>query len=246
MMDTQLQAQLYLADQRGCSQLDYFRSYHSFSFGQYVDEHKMPFGALQVVNDDTLIAGNRIKMQVEENTDVVIFPIVGGLEYKSSLGNGFLEAGQVLTFSLGSGMNYEIINPYETELINFLQIWLTNKSGDFKPEISQTSFDLSNKNKLLTAFSVNNNALRSSGFIGKFDGRNDGIYQLENSETAGIFVFVLSGVFEVQDRLLHERDGLSLTNVQEPVIEFEALSNDSILLLLEIPLRREETADAAD
>ncbi|GAB4043602.1 pirin family protein [Spirosoma jeollabukense] len=237
MMDTQLQAQLYLADQRGCSQRDYFRSYHSFSFGQYADEHKMPFGALQVVNDDTLTAGNRIRMQVESDTDVVILPIVGGLEYKSSLGDGFLEAGQVQIFSLANGMSYEIINPYETELINFVQIWLTNNSSDFTPGLGQTSFDLSNKNNLLSAFSVNENALRSRGFIGKFDGRNDGIYPLENPETTGVFVFVLSGVFEVQDRLLHERDGLSLTNGQEPVIEFEALSNDALVLLMEIPLR---------
>ncbi|CAN5332162.1 pirin family protein [soil metagenome] len=236
MMDTQLQAQLYLADQRGCSQLDYFRSFHSFSFGQYVDEHKLSFGALQVLNDDTLTAGNRIRMQLESTTDVVIFPIVGGLEYKSSLGDGFLEAGQAQTFSLASGMDYEIINPYETEQINFLQIWLTNNSRDFTPGLRQTSFDLSDKNKLLPAFSVNENALRSSGFIGKFDGREDGIYKLENPKAAGVFVFVINGVFEVQDRLLHERDGLSLMNIQEPVIEFEALSNDAILLLMEIPL----------
>lgn len=235
-MDTQLQAQLYLADQRGCSQLDYFRSFHSFSFGQYVDEHKLSFGALQVLNDDTLTAGNRIRMQLESTTDVVIFPIVGGLEYKSSLGDGFLEAGQAQTFSLASGMDYEIINPYETEQINFLQIWLTNNSRDFTPGLRQTSFDLSDKNKLLPAFSVNENALRSSGFIGKFDGREDGIYKLENPKAAGVFVFVINGVFEVQDRLLHERDGLSLMNIQEPVIEFEALSNDAILLLMEIPL----------
>lgn len=237
-MDTQLQAQLYLADQRGCTQLDYFRSFHSFSFGQYVDEHKLPFGALQVVNDDTLTAGNRIRMQVESTTNVVIFPVVGGLEYKSSLGDGFLEAGQVQVFSLASGMSYEIINPYETEQTNFIQIWLTNESSDFTPEIRQTSFDLSDKNKLFPVFSVNDNALRSSGFIGKFDGRNDGTYQVENPEATGIFVFVLSGVFEVQDRLLHERDGLSLMNLQEPIIEFEALSNNAILLLIEIPLRR--------
>ncbi|SFE77552.1 hypothetical protein SAMN05216167_11965 [Spirosoma endophyticum] len=238
MMDTQLQAQLFLADQRGCSQFDYFRSYHCFSFGQYVDEHKLPFGALQVLNDDTLTAGNRIRMQVESTTDVVILPIVGGLEYKSSLGDGFLEAGQAQLFSLASSMDYEIINPYETDLINFIQIWLTNNSSDFTPGLRQTRFDLSDKNKLLPAFSINENALRSRGFIGKFDGREDGIYKLENPETNGVFVFVLNGVFEVQDRLLHERDGLSLMNVQEPAVEFEALSNDAILLLLEIPLHR--------
>ena len=241
-MDTQTQAQLYLADQRGCLQIDYFRSYHSFNFGQYNAENRQPFGSLQMLNDDTLTAGHTIKMQVAENTDILILPIVGGLEYKTSLGTGFLEAGQATVFSLSNGMDYEIINPYEAELINFLQIWLPNTSSDFSPKIQQTSFDLTDKNKLIPIFFLNSTGLNhnrgSSGFIGKYDGRKDGIYQAKKGiQPTGIFVFILSGVFEVQNRLLHERDGLSLMNIQNEDVEFEALSNNAILLLMEIPLK---------
>ena len=50
----------------------------------------------------------------------------------------------------------------------------------------------------------------------------------------GIYAFVIEGVFEVQDRLLHTKDGLAMWDAEE--IDFEALSNGAILLLLEIPL----------
>ena len=242
-MDTQTQAQIYLSEQRGLSQIDYFRSFHSFNFGHYFDENRKPFGSLQVLNDDTLQAGRSIRMQLEENTDVVIIPIVGGLEYQSSVGNGFLEAGQVQTLSLTSGMSYEISNPYETELINFIQIWLTNTSSDFTAKVEQSDFNVDDKNKLLPLFSISTQSQIIPSFIhgliGKYDGRQDGVYQVEKtkSQSSGIFVFILSGVFEVQNILLHERDGLALMNLQQEKIEFEALSNEAILLLMEIPLK---------
>ncbi|GAB3956509.1 hypothetical protein GCM10028805_46580 [Spirosoma harenae] len=244
-MDTQTQAQIYLADLRGRSQIDYLQSFHSFNFGQYTAEGRQPFGSLQLLNDDWLKAGHSVCMQVEQHTEVIILPIVGGLEYKSDAGTGFLEAGQAGILSLTSAMKYELINPYETESINYLVIWQINPSPDFCSGTQTISFDLQLKNQLLPLFESRANGLSSGpsfhGFIGRYDGRQEGIYPLStipNSlQTSGVYVFVLNGVFEVQNRLLHERDGLALTDVQHGEIEFEALSNDALLLLLEIPLR---------
>lgn len=53
----------------------------------------------------------------------------------------------------------------------------------------------------------------------------------KNSRSS-VFVYILSGVFEVQNRLLHMRDGLSLRNLEE--VEFEALAQDSVILLAEV------------
>ena len=245
-MDTQTQAQIYLADQRGYSQVDHFRSYHNFNFGQYFEESRKPVGALQLLNNDLLKAGHSIRMQVEKNTEVVIIPVVGGLEYKSDVGNGFLETGQAQIFSLTQEMAYEIINPYETEWINYVAIWLTTTSPDFAPGLQLTEFDLQTKNELLPLF--NENAKRRQqqpvfrGFIGRYAGREEGIYQINSSvndqSANGVFVFILSGAFEVQNRLLHEQDGLALTDIQNNAVDFEALSNDALLLLLEIPVNQ--------
>ena len=56
----------------------------------------------------------------------------------------------------------------------------------------------------------------------------------------GIYAFIIEGVFEVQDRLLHTKDALDLWNTDE--IDFEALSNGAILLLFEVPLRSNKFA----
>lgn len=221
---------IFLADQRGCSQSDWFRSYHGFNFGQYQAENREPFGCLRVFNDDTLAGEKNLKMQVDENTDVILLPLVGAIEYKNSLGEtGFLEAGQVQIFSAAQGMEYEITNPYQDELVNFLQIWISGQKEQFTAKITQNTFDFQDKNQLLPLYST-----QANGFIGKFGGREEGIYTVNNPERHGVFVFVIEGAFEVQNRLLHPRDGLSLTHVTE--IEFEALSNDGILLILEVLL----------
>jgi quercetin 2,3-dioxygenase len=219
------QAQIYLADQRGCSQTDIFRSFHTFNFGNYVAEGRETIGNLEAFNDDTLKAEHSLKIQLSNNTIVIIIPIIGGLEYHNTLQNGFLEAGKGLSLSAQEGMKYKIINPYENEYINFVQIWLKNISKECIPKLEEFSFDLNEKNQLQAIFSVNN----QDGFIGKYEGRKKGEYILKNPEN-GVFVFVIDGAFEVQDRLLQARDGLAISGIE--MIDFEALSNDAVILLI--------------
>lgn len=237
-MDTSTQAQLFLSDQRGCSQADFFRSYHSFNFGPYTAEGRAPLGRLRALNDTTLTAGYDLTRQAEAPTDVLLLPLVGGLEYNSAAGNGFLEAGQAQLFLVSNGMDYVISNPYETESINYLEIWFTNASPTGTPGIMQARVDLSVGNTLLPIFTINDTGSdgtqRNGVFIGRYAGRAEGVYRVQQPQN-GVFVFVLSGVFEVQNRLLHQRDGLSLTSIQHGEVDFEALSNDAVILLLEIP-----------
>lgn len=226
----QTEATIFLADQRGCTQSDWFRSYHGFNFGPYQAENREPFGSLRVFNDDTLAGEKSLKMQVDENTEVILLPLVGAIEYSNSLGEtGFLEAGQVQVFSAAQGMEYEITNPYSDELVNFLQIWISGQKEQFIPKTTQNAFNFQDKNQLIPLFST-----QAQVFIGKFGGREEGVYTVQHPEKNGVFVFVIEGAFEVQNRLLHPRDGLLLRHVES--VEFEALSNDAILFLLEIPM----------
>lgn len=219
------QAQIYLAEQRGYSQMTHLQSYHTFNFGQYIAENREPFGDLFVVNDDILTAGYTLNMTLEDNFDVILIPLLGGLEYNNELEMGFIETGEIQVFSGKKGMSYQLRNPYETERINFLQIWVRNTTSNFIPTIQQNTFDLGDTNRLLPLFKTSN----QQGFIGKYDGRKKGLL-LPTQSKARFFCFVINGAFEVQDRLLHARDGLALENFEE--IDFEALSNDTILFVL--------------
>ena len=124
-------------------------------------------------------------------------------------------------------------NPYDTELVSFLHLWLladapgdgsSEQRGSFGPEAIHNQ--LAPLLPAAEAFS-----LPFTVSLGRFDGRQEAVYQLKNSGNS-VFVFALAGAFEVESRLLHEKDGLALWDVAE--IELEALSNDAVVLLLEL------------
>jgi quercetin 2,3-dioxygenase len=226
-MHNNLSAQIYLHDRRGISQTEHFRRFHTFNFDGFFDENRQPFGALQVLNDDTLGACAGLTMHITQNTHILTLPLVGGIEFKNNMGqHQFVPAGVAHLFSAAGGMQCEIINPYETALINFLQIWIkhTNNSP-FLAETKEIPIPIqSYKNQLIAI-------IEGICYIGQYAGREEGTYIVKNSNNK-VFIFVIKGAFEVQNRLLHARDGLSLDNVTE--VEFEALSSNAIILLLEI------------
>ena len=221
-------AKIFLAGERGLNQLDWFRSYNTFNFGKYFSEHKKAFGDLYVLNDDTLAAGKTVRMRIEETADILLIPVVGTVEFKINNGSpGFVEAGQSLLYNADKNSIIEFANPYENDLINFLQIWI-KANTEPKPDIAEIfSFDINEtKNSLINLFFKNTNYK-----IGKYKGREEGVYKLNNPDN-GLFVYIIEGAFEVQGRLLQQRDGLALWNVLN--VYFEALSNDAIIIFLEV------------
>ncbi|GAB3255183.1 hypothetical protein GCM10027347_16060 [Larkinella harenae] len=231
-MSTPTQARIYLAEHRGCTQLSDYRSFHTLNVGSYQQEGREPFGALTVFDDDTLLAGKSHHLVVDAPTELVLLPVVGGLELVDSLGESvFLGAGEVFRFTAFPGQEYRVINPYQNEMVNFLHIGLTiGQMGAVCPEnFPMSCFDIEIRNRLIPLFSsIYQNV---TGYIGKYGGRQAGSYTLSNPQNS-IFVFVIEGAFEVQNRLLHPRDSLALSNAD--TVEFEALSTDAILLVIEL------------
>ncbi len=70
------------------------------------------------------------------------------------------------------------------------------------------------------------------GFIGVFDGREEGRYILKRSSNK-IFTMVINGAFEFQNRLMETRDAILIWDLEE--LEFEALSEDALILFFEFP-----------
>ena len=230
-------AKIYLHEERGLQQADWFRSYYTFNFGNYFNPHKHPFGRLYVLNEDTLAGGRTLKMQVEEDSFVMLLPVTGAIKITDPQGlRQMIHPGRVQVFRALKNDSYEIENPYKDDLVNFLQIWLKAKPGDGLVHKDVLDFDLvSNKNQMISFLPASDDhpAATCTCAIGKFTGRADMVYPLR-SENAGAFVYVIEGAFEVQNRLLHAKDGLALWDAA--AIEAEALSNDAILLVIEQPL----------
>jgi quercetin 2,3-dioxygenase len=227
-MVLQSKGKIFLSAERGLVQSETRRCYSCFNSADYQQAHKEPFGDLYVLNDITLAGGESFHLQMEEDSLVLMLPVVGAIAYRDAWGDEMLvNAGQIQTLNLPKGMQIELTNPYKDELINFLQIAIRKpvQSGRALSEI--TDFDMEGGDKILKEI-VSRDAV--SVLLGKFDGRQEAIHHV-NDHKRGLFAFVIEGAFEIQGRLLEAKDGLALWNDHD--IEMEALSNGAIILLIE-------------
>lgn len=232
-MIEQNQAQIYKSDLRGLIISDGNNCLSTFNFGTYYNDFRKPFGVLEVLNEEILLPQHHSRTVVKADIEVIILPLFGGIEYKDNLGNDdFIRVEQIRCFSAQKGMLFELFNPYKEENVSYLQIWISSQKQDLNNNFKQFDFDLNQKNQLISLFKIGD----VFGFIGDFEGRKEGFYQLKN-KLNGIFIFVISGAFEIDNRLLESKDGLHLLKTDS--LEWEALSENALFLLLEIPLDKD-------
>lgn len=196
---------------------------------------------MKAFNEDTLVPTASVEQKIEAQTTVLILPIFGTIEVKNDFHTegSFVTAGEAYFFATVDAETLIITNPYDEGIVSYLEIHLQNDVNQPFNSVKETTFDFTNaKNQLLPFFPDEVKNQNIYGFIGQYDGRNESNYTVKNPQN-GIFVFVIEGVFEVQNRLLHARDGLSLCDVD--AVELEALSNDAVILLLELPFEKEMT-----
>lgn len=230
-MLSKTKATIYLADQRGCSQEDWFRSFHIFNAGKYFHESRRPFGNLKTFNDTTLKGEHTLVRYCNGDTVIMLLPVVGALNVRIGAQEYILtDVGEAFSAAVPKDSVVEIVNPYEDELINFLEIWYTAPSATI-PSSRKVMFDLDNQKDTLVPLGLD--LQYTSPCLGKFNGRGEGIFTPTHNDS-GVFVFVLEGAFEVANRLLHARDGLALWKIE--AVEFEALSNNAIIFLIEVNL----------
>lgn len=230
-MIVQIPAQIYKSEARGVFQSEKHNCFATFNFENYQDLSRKPFGSLQILNEEILAPHHRISRVIKEETNVIILPLFGGIEFKDNLGNSeFLGIEQIRVITADAEMSFEVFNPYENENVSYLQIDFQKDKQYFENYFQQSEVDLTVRNKLTPLFEVE----KAIGFIGLYDGRKEGSYTLKKPEN-GIFVFVINGAFEVENRLLEAKDGLSMSEVDK--IEWEALSENAVLLVFEVPLK---------
>ena len=231
-MVPQSKGKIFLSDERGLSELEWFRSYNTFNFGRYYNKHRSPFGALYVLNEDTLAEGCGLTMEVEHDTHIILIPVVGAVSWKTKHNDeeGVVEAGQAQVLSMCSGASLAIANPYADRLVRYLQLWIKTPGDASEKAHRLFSFSIDDRRNTLVE-AVTHPSFK--GMVGKFAGREETTYTSTHPGN-GLFAFVLQGAFEVQYRLLHAGDGLALWDLHE--IELEALSNDAIILIVEVPV----------
>lgn len=225
---------IFPAYERGLSQTAGLQRYSTFNFGTYYNGHKEPASSLCAFNDETLAGLQSVETIVEEPSYIVIIPVTGALEYEVARGSkGMIDIGEIYVCLASAKSVIKVTNPYEGDWINYLQFHIKAISFSEIDINKVLSFDLeTTPNHLTEIILATDGKLPFSLSIGRFAGRQETLYKPQVDST--VFAFALAGAFEIQGRLLHERDGLALWDTAE--IDLEALSNNALMLIIETPV----------
>ncbi|WMJ73110.1 pirin family protein [Cytophagaceae bacterium ABcell3] len=232
---------IHRSGERGYADHGWLKSYHSFSFAGYYDPEKVNFGALRVLNDDSVAPGKGFGMHPHENMEIISIPLSGELEHKDNMGNAtVIRTGDVQIMSAGTGVKHSEFNHSKSEPVKFFQIWVFPKEKNIQPRYDQRTFDIAgriNQWQLVVApgpseqtVTINQDAWFSLGNPQKGTALD---YKL-NKPGNGVYLFVIEGSVEVTGETLQRRDAIGLDNLSEVKVN---ATSDSQLLLMEIPMK---------
>ena len=232
---------LHKAATRGHANHGWLNSYHSFSFSSYYNPERMNFGALRVLNDDTVDAGMGFGKHPHDNMEIISIPLEGGLEHQDSMNNvAVIKNGDIQAMSAGTGIYHSEYNNDRVQQVKFLQIWVYPDKKNVEPRYDQITLNPDDRhNKLQQILSPNPDDQgvwihQNAWFhLGKFDKGVTSDYKIRGDGN-GVYVFVLSGDLKVNDQLLNVRDGFGIWDIHGFDVTAET---DSEFLLMEVPMK---------
>lgn len=231
---------LHKSDSRGHANHGWLNAYHSFSFANYYDPEKIHFGALRVLNDDTIAAGEGFGTHPHDNMEIITIPLSGDLEHKDSMGNsGIIRKGEIQVMSAGSGIQHSEFNANADKKLKLLQIWVFPNKKNVEPRYEQISLkDLEKENELFQILSPNKEDQgvwihQDAWFhMGNLKSGWKGNYTLKGNNH-GVYIFLIDGNIDVENNELTKRDAIGIIETKDISIH---VKEDSQILLIEIPL----------
>lgn len=231
---------LHKAETRGHANHGWLNSYHTFSFANYYNPERVHFGALRVLNDDTIEGGMGFGTHPHDNMEIISIPLEGDLEHKDSMGNvSVIKNGDIQVMSAGTGIQHSEYNKNKDQTGKFLQIWVIPNKSNVVPRYDQITLNPSDShNKLQQILSPNAGdagvwIYQNAWFhLGKFDKGFHTNYSLKDKSN-GVYAFIIKGNVTINAQELNSRDGFGIWDTESITINADS---DAEVLLMEVPM----------
>lgn len=230
---------LHTAATRGHANHGWLNAYHSFSFGHSYNPERVNFGALRVLNDDTIAPGMGFGTHPHDNFEIVTIPLEGAVEHRDSMGNhGIIKHGDVQIMSAGSGIAHSEYNANKDQQLKLFQIWVFPKERNITPRYDQKTYPLEGRqNRWQTVVSptdaeavwINQDAYFNLGHFAQGANADYKIHTPGN----GVYLMVVDGEVEIDGQKLNKRDAIGVWETDTVNIK---INNEAELLAIEIPM----------
>ena len=231
---------IHRANTRGNANHGWLNAWHSFSFANWYNPERVHFGALRVLNDDTIAAGMGFGTHPHDNMEIITIPLEGDLAHKDSMGNAAtIKTGDVQVMSAGSGIRHSEFNPNADQQTKLFQIWLFPNKENVTPRYQQITLDQSlQKNNFAQILSPNPEDegvwIHQDAWFYLSDFDQDVTKQLAlKKEGNGFYIMTIEGEIEVNGEKLNTRDAIGIWNTN--TLEIKAVTVAKFLVM-EIPM----------
>jgi len=228
------------AAERGRANYGWLNANYYFSFSQYYDPEFVHFGALRVLNDDFIDAGEGFPTHPHDNMEIVTIPLSGAVAHKDNAGgSGIISAGDVQIMSAGSGVQHSEFNASQTDPLNLFQIWVFPKKRNIEPRYDQKTFLQEGRNgKWQTVVSPDEKSgglwINQDAVFSLADVQKDSSIGYNNRFSGnGVFLVVIEGKIKINGEVLNKRDAIAISATDS--FSIDAVENTR-LLAVEIPM----------
>lgn len=232
---------LHRADTRGYFDHGWLRTHHTFSFAEYHNPQRIHFGALRVLNDDSIAPATGFDTHSHRNMEIISIPLKGELKHQDSMGNStFLKEGEIQVMTAGSGITHSEYNASKDNPAELLQIWIMPEQMNLTPHYENAFI-----NPLLVPNEISEIVSPHPGYgkslrihqqawfsMGDLTKGTFHTYQFKSSHSVGVYLFIIKGTASIEDTELHSRDGIGIYDTNTFNLN---IKEDSRILLIEVP-----------
>lgn len=231
---------LHPARTRGHANYGWLDTWHTFSFAHYFNPERMNFGALRVLNDDTVQGGKGFGRHPHDNMEIISIPLSGELEHADSMGNKtVIRENDVQIMSAGTGVEHSEYNKNTDRPVSFLQIWIFPKERNITSRYDQRTFNPEhrlNRWQQLVSPRPDDEGVRinqDAWFYRTTLSENAALDYLLQRPANGVYLFVIDGTVQLDGLQLARRDGAGILDTDKITIKANTPAD---LLLMEVPL----------